>query len=61
MNKNEGIKRTVYGILTVVCAALFVSPVDILTGVQVDDIGYALGAIITLYMNYKASLPVKEV
>lgn len=56
MNKNEGIKRTVYGVLALVCAGLFVSPVDIMTGVQIDDIGYALAGIVTMYLRYRAAM-----
>ena len=56
MNKNEGIKRTVYGVLALVCAGLFVSPVDIMTGVQIDDIGYALAGIVTMYLRYKSAM-----
>jgi len=56
MNKNEGIKRSVYGILSLVSLALLISPVDLLTGVQVDDIGYALTTLIAAYLNYRASI-----
>lgn len=54
-------KKNLFGILAVVSALLFVSPVDLMTGLQVDDIGYFLTTIVTTVLNLKAAQDMKNV
>lgn len=49
-----------YGILAVLSTILFISPVDLMTGLQVDDIGYLLTTIITTILNFKMAQPPKN-
>lgn len=54
MNNDYKTKKNLFGILAVVSALLFVSPVDLMTGLQVDDIGYFITTIVTTILNIKA-------
>lgn len=54
MNNDYKTKKNLFGILAVVSALLFVSPVDLMTGLQVDDIGYFITTIVTTVLNIKA-------
>ena len=60
MNNDFNNKRKMYGILAILSAILFISPVDLMTGMQVDDIGYLLTTIITTILNYKMAQPPKN-
>ncbi|MCQ2461761.1 MAG: hypothetical protein MJ115_06450 [Clostridia bacterium] len=60
MNNDYNNKRRMYGILAVLSAILFISPVDLMTGLQVDDIGYLLTTIITTILNFKMAQPPKN-
>ncbi|MBQ0135660.1 MAG: hypothetical protein KBS43_02880 [Oscillospiraceae bacterium] len=60
MNNDYNNKRKMYGILAILSAILFVSPVDLMTGLQVDDIGYLLTTIITTILNFKMAQPPKN-
>ena len=60
MNNEYNNKRKMYGILAVLSAILFISPVDLMTGLQVDDIGYLLTTIITTILNFKMAQPPKN-
>ena len=44
-------------IIAIVCAVLLISPFDILTGVQIDDIIYVLGLIASVLSAVKSGLP----
>ena len=61
MNNDFKTKKNLFGILAVISALLFVSPVDIMTGLQVDDIGYFLTTIVTTVLNLKAAQDMKNV
>ncbi len=54
MNNDYKTKKNLFGILAVVSALLFISPVDLMTGLQVDDIGYFITTIVTTILNIKA-------
>ena len=43
--------------IAIVCAILLISPFDILTGVQIDDIIYVLGLIASVLSAVKTGLP----
>lgn len=60
MNNDYNNKRRMYGILAVLSTILFISPVDLMTGLQVDDIGYLLTTIITTILNFKMAQPPKN-
>ncbi len=61
MNNDFKTKKNLFGILAVISALLFVSPVDLMTGLQVDDIGYFLTTIVTTVLNLKAAQDMKNV
>ena len=54
MNNDYKTKKNLFGILALISAALFISPVDLMTGLQVDDIGYFITTIVTTILNIKA-------
>lgn len=54
MNNDYKTKKNLFGILALISAALFISPVDLMTGIQVDDIGYFITTIVTTILNIKA-------
>ncbi|MDO5448114.1 MAG: hypothetical protein Q4F70_00715 [Clostridia bacterium] len=54
MNNDYKTKKNLFGVLAIISAALFISPVDLLTGLQVDDIGYFITTIVTTVLNIKA-------
>ena len=57
MNNDYKTKRTMYGILTLLSAILFISPVDLMSGMQIDDIAYILTGIISTILQFKAMKP----
>ena len=57
MNNDYKTKRTMYGILTLLSAILFISPVDLMSGMQIDDIAYILTGIISAILQFKAMKP----
>jgi len=61
MNNDFRTKKNLFGVLAVISALLFVSPVDLMTGLQVDDIGYFLTTIVTTVLNLKAAQDMKNV
>ncbi|MBQ1451314.1 MAG: hypothetical protein II473_02975 [Clostridia bacterium] len=61
MNNDFKTKKNLFGILAIISALLFVSPVDLMTGLQVDDIGYFLTTIVTTVLNLKAAQDMKNV
>lgn len=61
MNNDFKTKKNLFGIIAVVSALLFVSPVDLITGLQVDDIGYFLTTVVTTVLNLKAAQDMKNV
>ncbi|MCR4747712.1 MAG: hypothetical protein K5836_04500 [Clostridiales bacterium] len=61
MNNDFKTKKNLFGVLAVISALLFVSPVDLMTGLQVDDIGYFLTTIVTTVLNLKAAQDMKNV
>lgn len=54
MNNDYKTKKNLFGILALISAALFISPVDLMTGIQVDDLGYFITTIVTTILNIKA-------
>ena len=54
-------KKNLFGILAVISALLFISPVDLMSGLQVDDIGYFVTTIVTTVLNIKAAQDMKNV
>ena len=54
MNNDYKTKKNLFGVLAIISALLFVSPVDLMTGLQVDDIGYFITTIVTTILNIKA-------
>ena len=61
MNNDFKTKKNLVGLLAIISALLFVSPVDLMTGLQVDDIGYFLTTIVTTVLNLKAAQDMKNV
>ena len=53
MNNDYKTKKNLFGILALISAALFISPVDLMTGIQVDDLGYFITTIVTTILNIK--------
>ncbi|MBR6511900.1 MAG: hypothetical protein IKT24_00285 [Clostridia bacterium] len=61
MNSDYKTNKNLFGIIAIISAVLFVSPVDLLTGLQIDDVGYFLTTVVTTILNIKAAQEMKSV
>ena len=60
MNSDYKTNKNLFGIIAIISAVLFVSPVDLLTGLQIDDVGYFLTTVVTTILNIKAAQDMKN-
>ena len=61
MNSDYKTNKNLFGIIAIISAVLFLSQVDLLTGLQIDDVGYFLTTVVTTILNIKAAQEMKSV